>query len=402
MLIIPGRYDHVIVGGGVAAASAVSSIHEKAPDATVAVLGAEPDGPVYRPDLSKTLWLKSDATPDDSSLGTDGADLGTDTVVASIDPAAHTVTLTDGGTLEYGSLLLATGAEPRTGGLEPGPRVLYYRTLADYRALRDVAVPGSHVVVVGGGYIGAEMASALAQSDVSVTMVIGSDLVQEGMFPRALARAVTDDFAAHGVEVVHGRLSGGEADEHGVVVRLEDGREYTGAAAVIGIGVTPRTGLAEAAGLRIDETSGGIVVDDHLRTSAPDVYAAGDVATYPDARLGSRRVEHVDAAETMGAAAGKVMAGEDVAYTHTPFFWSDLFDNGYEAVGDLRADLDVVEDFADDHSEGVAYYLDGGRVRGVLLWNVWDSVPQAQALIEATTDEPVTDPESLRGRIAYG
>jgi len=96
------------------------------------------------------------------------------------------------------------------------------------------------------------------------------------------------------------------------------------------------------------------------------------------------------------------MAGQDVAYTHTPFFWSDLFDHGYEAVGDLRSDLDVVEDFADDLSQGVAYYLDGGRVRGVLLWNVWDSVPQARALIEATAHAPVADPEELRGRIAYG
>lgn len=395
------HYDHVIVGGGVAGASAAGSIHEVAPDASVAILSAERDGPVYRPDLSKTLWLKDDASPEGSALSTGDAELSTDTVVSGVDPAAHTVTLSDGTSVSYGNLLIATGAEPRVHGLEPGPRVVYYRTLADYRALRDVAVPGSHVVVVGGGYIGAEMASALAQSDVSVTMVIGSHMVQEQMFPRDLAQSVTDEFTAHGVEIVHGLLSGGDADEHGVVVRLEDGREYTAAAAVVGIGVTPRTGLAEAAGIDVDPDTGGIVVDDHLRTSAPDVWAAGDVATYPDALLGVRRIEHVDAAETMGAAAGKVMAGGGEAYTHTPFFWSDLFDNGYEAIGDLRSDLTTVEDMSEDLSQGVVYYLDGTRVRGVLLWNVWDSVPKAQQLIEESATEPVSDPASLRGRIPY-
>ncbi|MGN0063936.1 MAG: NAD(P)/FAD-dependent oxidoreductase [Nocardioides sp.] len=401
MAIIPGQYDHVIVGGGVASASAVSSIHERAPEASVLVVGAEADAPVYRPDLSKKLWLDDGADAGASVLGLEGAEFRSGVTVERIDPDAHQVALDDGSVLTYGSLLLATGAAPRTSGLRPGPRVIHYRTVADYRALREVAVPGSQVVIVGGGYIGAEMASALAQNDVEVILVISSELVQAGMFPRSVARRVTDTFTAHGVRVVHGRLSGGSVEHDRVLVRLEDGREFTADAAVVGIGVTPRTDLASAAGIVVSDEDGGVVVDDHLRTSAADVYAAGDVASYPDTRLGQRRVEHVDAAESMGAAAGRVMAGGDEAYTHTPFFWSDLFDDGYEAIGELRSDLDVVEDFTDDHAQGVAYYLDGGRVRGVLLWNVWDSVPAAQALIEETADAPLADPAALVGRIPY-
>ena len=183
----------------------------------------------------------------------------------------------------------------------------------------------------------------------------------------------------------------------GIGLQLEDGRALEGTGAVVGIGVLPDTALAERAGLTVDD---GIIVDASLRTSAEDVYAAGDVASYPDALLGRRRVEHVDNAESMGRVAGRVMAGADETYTHTPFFWSDLFDDGYEAIGELSTRLETVEDFADeDRSAGVVYYLDDGRVRGVLLWNTWDSVPAAQELIRRTAGEPVGNPGSLRGRI---
>ena len=155
------------------------------------------------------------------------------------------------------------------------------------------------MVVVGGGYIGSEIASALVQNDVAVTLVLDLQDVQEQMFPRALAASLTQAFADRGVTVVHGSVDSGEATGDGVKIRLDDGTEVTGDAVVIGVGVLPRTGLAEAAGLDVDN---GITVDDHLRTSATDVYAAGDVASYPDVLLGRRRVEHVDHAEKSGEA----------------------------------------------------------------------------------------------------
>ena len=251
--------------------------------------------------------------------------------------------------------------------------------------------------MVGGGYIGSEIAAALSQNDVRVTMVLVDDLVQQHMFPTGLAQKMTCAFGDHDVEIVHGVVAKGVAADDSVTLTLKDGTELTGDAVVIGVGVRPRTRLAEDAGLQVDD---GVVVDDRLRTSAEGVYAAGDVASYPDARLGRRRVEHVDQAEKSGEAAGRAMAGEDTAYTHTPFFWSDLFDAGYEAIGVLSSKLETVEDFADDdYGTGVVYYVDEGRVRGVLLWNVWDSVGKAQELIEQTAQEPLADTSSLKGRI---
>ena len=199
---------------------------------------------------------------------------------------------------------------------------------------------------------------------------------------------------------MHGSVESGEQTDGGVRIRLEDGTDVAADGAVIGVGVLPRTGLAEAAGLEVDN---GIVVDDHLRTSAEDVYAAGDVASYPDALLGRRRVEHVDHAEKSGEHAGKVMAGADAAYDYTPFFWSDILDAGYEAIGETSSKLDLVEDWKDGEiGTGVVYYLKAGQVRGVLLWNVWDSVDAARELIAETADQPVADPEKLRGRIPFG
>lgn len=398
-------YDYVIVGGGVAAASAVKGIRSGDSSGTIAVLGSEPDKPVYRPDLSKDLWLKDDATLEDSSLAgdldDDGAvDLVTDTTVTEIDPGAHVVRLADGSSVGWGKLLLATGAEPRTLALEPGPRVIYYRTAADYQRLRALVDAGSHVAVVGGGYIGSEIASALVQNDVAVTLVLDLEDVQEQMFPRALAASLTLAFQERGVIVVHGSVAGGEETGEGVRIRLDDGTDITADAAVIGVGVLPRTGLAEAAGLDVDN---GITVDEHLRTSAPDVYAAGDVASYPDALLGRRRVEHVDHAQKSGELAGRVMAGADETYDYTPFFWSDILDAGYEAIGETSSKLEMVEDWKDGEAgTGVVYYLSSGHVRGVVLWNVWDSVDKARDLIAETGKEPVADSESLRGRIPFG
>jgi 3-phenylpropionate/trans-cinnamate dioxygenase ferredoxin reductase subunit len=398
------KYDYVIVGGGVAGASAVGGIRSQDTSGSIAVFGSEPDKPVYRPALSKDLWLKDDATLEGSSLAgdlddDDAVDLVTDTTVTEIDPDAHVVRLADGSNVGYGKLLLATGAEPRTLAVDPGPRVVYYRTAADYGRLRAIAEKGTHVAVVGGGYIGTELTSALVQNDVQVTLVLDLEDVQETMFPRALAASLTKAFADRGVTIVHGSVAGGAETDGGVRIRLDDGTEIAADAAVIGVGVLPRTGLAEAAGLDVDN---GIVVDEHLRTSAEDVYAAGDVASYPDALLGRRRVEHVDHAEKSGELAGKAMAGADETYDYTPFFWSDILDAGYEAIGETSSRLDMVEDWKDGQlGTGVVYYLKAGAVRGVLLWNVWDSVDKARSLIKETQGSPVADVESLRGRIPF-
>jgi NADPH-dependent 2,4-dienoyl-CoA reductase/sulfur reductase-like enzyme len=177
-------------------------------------------------------------------------------------------------------------------------------------------------------------------------------------------------------------VSGGRADAAGATLELSDGSILQADAVVAGLGIRPNVQLAEEAGLELAQ--GGILVDAHLRTSDPDIHAAGDVAAFPAPALGRNlRVEHENAAVTMGQRAGLCMTGQDAPYDELPFFYSDLFDLGYEAVGILDARLETVEQWVTPFREGVVYYLDAGRVRGVLLWNVWDQVDAARALIAA-------------------
>jgi NADPH-dependent 2,4-dienoyl-CoA reductase/sulfur reductase-like enzyme len=163
---------------------------------------------------------------------------------------------------------------------------------------------------------------------------------------------------------------------------------------VAGIGIKPNIDLARAAGLKVEE---GILVDELLQTSQPGIYAAGDAAEFYNPALGKRlRVEHEDNANSMGRQAGRNMAGAGESYTHLPFFYSDLFDLGYEAVGELDSRMETFADWKDPFKKGVIYYLKDGRVRGVLLWNVWEAVPAATALI---AEPGPFQPADLKGRL---
>src|SRR5690625_957158 len=396
------QYDVVIIGAGPAAANVVAGLRETNNTLTVAIFGAASTPPVYRPDLSKTLWLESGANLEDSYLLSPDADvdvhLGVE--VKAIDPQAHHITLESGQEVSYGAVVIATGSQPVRLGADVGPRVLTYREVADYPALKTIAHPGAHAVIVGGGYIGAELTSAMVQNGLEVTMIMPEDYVQQRMFPQALAERVTKGFQERGVNIEHGFFHSVSATDSTASVALSDGRHISGDVVILGVGVHPRVDLATEAGIAV---GGGIVMDERLHTSAPDVLAVGDVASYPDVLLGRRRVEHIDNAETMGIVAGRILAGQDLTYDHTPFFWSDLFEDGYEAIGELDSSLHTLVDWSDDGSAAVVYYVGrdsrAGQVRGVLLWNTWDSVPAAQALIERTATQPVASVEDLRGVI---
>lgn len=392
-------YDYVIVGAGMAGDAAARGIREVDPDGTILVVGREPTAPVTRPALTKKLWTDPEFGFDQVWLPTAEearADLLLGESVVAVDTAARTVTTDADVTVGYGALLLATSGHPRRlPGVEDSGRVIYFRTVRDYERLRDLAGGGRHVVVVGGGYIGTELAAALVQNDTRVTLVFTQDVLTGSTFPDALARRVERRYAEAGVTLLRGaKVTATDSGPDGVTVTLDDGRTIAADGVVVGAGLQVETDLARAAGLEVDD---GVVVDDRLRTSDPHVWAAGDVAQYPDRLLGRRRVEHVDNATTMGRQAGRNLAGADEPYEHTPFFYSDLFELGYEAVGRLDASLETVEDWhADDLGTGVVYYLDGGRVAGVLLWNVWDATDRARAVIAGQTD---VRPEALRGLI---
>ena len=200
------------------------------------------------------------------------------------------------------------------------------------------------------------------------------------MFPADLAQFLNGYYGEKGVTVKPGEeVTAVESRGGATAVTTRGGEQLLVDGVVAGLGIQPNVDLARAAGLKVNE---GVVVDEALRSSDPDVFASGDVAEFFNPALGKQlRVEHEDNANTMGRAAGRSMAGQAVRYDHLPFFYSDLFDLGYEAVGEVDAQLDTVADWKERHREGVVYYLHGGRVRGVLLWNVWNKVDDARALI---------------------
>jgi len=388
------RYPYLVVGGGMTADAAVRGIRELDTERPIGLIGAEPDPPYARPPLSKGLWKGEPLEGIWRGTEQAGVELHLGRRVTAIDLAAGTATDDRGTAYGFEKLLLATGGAPRRLPFG-GEGVVYFRTLEDYRRLRGLADRGARFAVVGGGFIGSEIASALAAQGRSVTLLFPEEGIGSRLFPADLARFLVGYFEEKGVEVLSGRKVTGLVERGPGYELRADGELHREVDAVVaGLGIVPATELAAAAGLEVDD---GIVVDARLRTSHPAVFAAGDVARFPALALGRRiRVEHEDNALSMGRAAGRSMAGDDSPYTHLPFFYSDLFDLGYEAVGDLDPRGETVADWKVPFREGVVYYLAAGRLRGVLLWNTWGQVDAARALIE---EAATVRPEELRGRI---
>ena len=374
---------YLIVGGGMTADAAAHAIRESDPSGSIGIISDDPHPPYNRPPLTKGLWKGED--PEKVVWrGTDkiGVELHLSRRVTAVNTKQKTVTNDRGNVVSYEKLLLATGGTPRRLPMQTG-QIIYYRTFDDYLRLRALANEKLRFAVLGGGFIGSEVAAALRMVGREVTMLVPEDGIGARVFPADLSRFLVDYYREQGVDVRTGEgLAGLQQSAGTVVVRTTHGKEIPADVVVAGLGIQPNVELAEQAGLGVDN---GIVVDDLLRTSAPDVFAAGDVANFFNPTLGMRmRVEHEDNANTMGAAAGRSMAGKGAAYTHLPFFYSDLFALGYEAVGELDPRLEVESHWKEPFREGVVYYLKDGKVRGVLLWNTWGQVDNARAIIGTT------------------
>jgi NADPH-dependent 2,4-dienoyl-CoA reductase/sulfur reductase-like enzyme len=368
---------YLIVGGGLTADGACKGIRSVDPDGEIVLVSEEAHPPYSRPALSKALW-KGD---DESTIwrGTDelGVDVRLGRRIVALDLEHHEARDDRGRTYTFERVLLATGGRPRRLPFG-GDGVIHFRTLDDYRHLRELADAGSRVVVIGGGFIGSEIAAALALNGCPVTMVFPEPGIGARIFPASLSAALNDLYREHGVEVLTGETVTGI--EPGRVL-LGDGRALVADTVVAGLGIEPNVELAAAAGLPVDN---GIVVDTLGRAGGrEDVFAAGDVARFPIAALGGeRRVEHEDHAKSHGRRVGANMAGAGEPYDHLPFFYSDLFDVGYEAVGDLDSRLDVLADGDGIAAESTIFYLDAERrPRGILLWNRFGQLDEARELI---------------------
>ena len=394
-------YSYLIVGAGLSGASAVEGIRQVDRRGSILLLGAEEDLPYDRPPLSKQLWTGGKTAAeivlhDEAFYKANAVDLRLGTRVTQIDAGAHTIRDGRGTDYRYGRLLLATGGTPRRLNVPGGDLegISYYRTLQDYRELRGAAVAGKSVLVVGGGFIGSEMAASLRTNELAVTMIFPSAWLVSRVFPESLGRHLTERYRARGVEVLAGDVPLSiRRDGSAYVTRTRSGRELRTDLLVAGIGITPNISLAQAAGL---STGNGVIVNEFLQTSAPDIYAAGDVAQFPEAGFGPRRLEHWDNAVSQGRHVGRNMGGAREPFTYLPFFFSDLFEFGYEAVGDVNSRLTTFVDWREENKTGVVYYLDGDRLRGAMMCNVWGQVDAARALIQKA--QPVSA-ETLRGAI---
>jgi NAD(P)H-nitrite reductase large subunit len=372
-------YKYLIIGTGMTADAAVRGIRELDATGSIGLIGVETDPPYNRPPLSKglwkgksldSIWRKTDKLQVTLQLGRK---------VVSLNAEEHSVQDEIGESYSGEQILLATGGSPRRLPFG-GDDILYYRFVADYERLLQMTSQSTTFTVIGGSFIGSEIAAALAMNGKKVRLLFPEAGICARAFPIDLSLFLNEYYAKKGVEVLPGEyLRDIQRREGRLLLNTQGGREIVCEGVVAGIGIQPNVELAKSAGLKIGN---GISVDEYLVTSHADIYAAGDVAEFYNPALDRRmRVEHEDNANAMGRQAGRNMAGVREAYQHLPFFYSDLFDLGYEAVGNLDSRLTIEADWQDRFNKGVIYYLDKKRLNGVLLWNVWDKVPDARDLI---------------------
>jgi 3-phenylpropionate/trans-cinnamate dioxygenase ferredoxin reductase subunit len=370
-------YKYVIIGGGLAGGRACDGIRKVDSEGRIVLVADEPHRPYQRPPLSKgyltgkqglgKVYLKKEAHYSDSQV-----EILSGVRASQVDPALHSVTLADGRVLKYEKLLLATGGRARRLSI-PGndlASVFTLRRIEDTNAIRDAAARGGRVLVLGGSFIGAEVAASLAQLGLDVTMVFPGSRLLERVVPEELSAFLHAKYEDNGIRILTGtkpiRLVGSEAVEQ---AELDNGEALPVDLVVMGVGIELNTELARSAGLELDDR-GAVVVNGALQTSDPDIYAAGDIASWPSFTFGKRlRVEHWDVARGQGLRAGRNMAGEEKAYTTLPYFFSDLFDFSFEAWGDLTAWNQTVLRGSLETGSFAYTYFDQAKMVGVLAVN---------------------------------
>jgi 3-phenylpropionate/trans-cinnamate dioxygenase ferredoxin reductase subunit len=382
----------VILGGGLAGAKTAEALRAQGYDGAVVLVAGEAHHPYERPPLSKGYLGGRDeragfrALPDGWYAEHD-VDLRLGTTATAVDLVAHQVVLDDGSRVGYDKLVLATGASPRVPSIPGAESALYLRTVEDSDRLRESFTAGSRLVVVGGGWIGLEAASAARQAGVEVTVVHSAALPLVRVLGPEVARVFADLHTEHGVEF---RFNARVEEITAAGVRLADGAELPADHVLVAVGAVPNVDLAE--GLDVDN---GVVVDATLRASDPDVYAVGDVANAFNPVLGKHiRVEHWANALNQPATAVAAILGDGADYQEQPYFFTDQYDLGMEFVGDVEGYDQVV--FRGDVAgrEFIAFWLKGGVVVAGMNVNVWEVNDQIKALIGTSPDvDRLADPD---------
>ncbi|MFK4594197.1 NAD(P)/FAD-dependent oxidoreductase [Streptomyces pristinaespiralis] len=393
---MPEHKAFVIVGAGLAGAKAAQTLREEGFDGPLVLIGAESEHPYERPPLSKGYLLGKEERDTvyvhpPRWYAENRVDLRLGTAVTAVDPAAHEVTLADGSRIGYAKLLLTTGSSPRRltvpgAGLDG---VLYLRRLADSDRIKEAFSAASRVAVIGAGWIGLETAAAARAAGAEVTVLEAAELPLLRVLGREVSQIFAELHTDHGVDLRCGVQVAGITGAGGRVdgVLLADGSRVDADVVVVGVGITPDTGLAAAAGL---ETDNGIRVDSRLCTSDPDIHAAGDVACAFHPLLGKHiRVEHWANALNQPQTAARAMLGQDVTYDRVPYFFTDQYDLGMEYTGYVEPGGydQVVFRGRTEAREFIAFWLAGGRVLAGMNVNVWDVTDPIRALV--TSAQPV-------------
>ncbi|MFX1497845.1 MAG: NAD(P)/FAD-dependent oxidoreductase [Promethearchaeota archaeon] len=392
------EYKYLIIGGGMTADAAARSIKETDPKGTIGIISREEDPPYARPPLSKSIW-RGEEKIDDIYLGTENVSLKIHLgrIAEKIDRSNKEVTDNQGDVYKFEKLLIATGGTPKKLPNIEETGIIYYRTVSDYKKLKNFVDKNKTFGIFGGGFIGSEIAAAIKiyKPKAEVTMIFPENGICGLIFPKTLSDYLNGYYREKGIKVLTGEMVSNVKQQGKVyLVETKSGKNLKFDCIIAGLGINPNIDLAKAADLNVEN---GIVVNNFLQTNDKEIYAAGDVAYYFNPALTEYiRVEHEDNALMMGEIAGKNMTGEEIPFDHLSLFYSDLFDLGYEAVGILNSKLEMVEDIDDSLEEGIVYYLKEGRVKGVLLWNVWEKVDEARKLI---AEQGPFSPEDLKGRI---
>ena len=372
-------YKYILIGGGMAAGSAVMGIRELDPSGSILMISEENALPYHRPPLSKKLW--SGGKEDEIFMAVDERDVDflLNTCVLSINPDIKRIVVSSGESFAYDKLLLATGGEVRK--LPFGAdNIHYYRTLADYHRLKSLTEMADRFAVIGAGFIGSELAAALTLNGKKATIIEAGSGIGWKIFPEEMVNFLESYYKEKGVELLSGvEITSVKSKGDEVFIELNQGELLHFDVVVAGVGIMPNQELAEEIGLAVEN---GIHVNEILQTSDPSIFAAGDVANFYNPLLSRRiRVEHADNAEVMGKAAGRNMADANEPYSYLPLFYSDMFDLGYEAVGIIDSRLEIIADWQETHNKGILYYMEDDAVVGVLLLNIWDKVDAAREII---------------------
>ena len=381
----------VIAGGGMAGAIAAQTLHEEGFDGKITLLGHELHAPYERPPLSKD-YLQGKADRDSIFVHPEpwyaehAVDLSLGSAVTSIDSVSRTVTTATGTELRYDKLLLATGSEPRRFDM-PGADldgVYYLRNVEDSERLKIEFAQAQRVVIIGAGWIGLETAAAARAAGLEVTLLVSGDMPLEHVLGPEVAPIFAELHRDHGVDLRYRTTAAELIGGHGATgVALSDGTRIDADMIIVGIGAVPRIDLATAAGLKIDN---GVVVDEHLRTSDPDIFAAGDIAHTYNPRLGRHiRVEHWANARRQGAVAAKAMLGQDAADVRPSYFFTDQYDLSMEYTGDIGPagyDRVIFRRYADSR-QMIVFWLYEQRVQAGMNINIWDVAEDIERLILA-------------------